>query len=72
MASKASTSGHHTTRKAGLACVLPRDVEMVIAKWIGNLRCVGVPVSRPMFRMMALECAADLGLSDDEFKASNH
>ncbi|KAG9397999.1 hypothetical protein AC1031_015027 [Aphanomyces cochlioides] len=59
-----------TSRSKGMATTLSIQHEEQVARWVAELRADGVPVSNIMLKYKALEVAADVGLSEDQFKAS--
>ncbi|ETW01626.1 hypothetical protein H310_06258 [Aphanomyces invadans] len=68
----ATTGKYMTVRARGTGTTLPFDVEEQLARWVLGMRKDGIPVTYAMLRMMALEAAIDVGLSEDEFKAGWH
>ncbi|RHY63442.1 hypothetical protein DYB26_006247 [Aphanomyces astaci] len=69
-ANQPSTSQKRTTCQPGTATTLSYSDEENIALWVAELRQDGVPVSNLLLQCKALEIAADLGLSKDQFKSS--
>ncbi|RQM20348.1 hypothetical protein B5M09_010648 [Aphanomyces astaci] len=59
-------------RKRGTGTTLPLDAQEQLARWVLGMRKDGIPVTYAMLRMMALETAIDVVLSEDEFKAGWH
>ncbi|RLO10583.1 hypothetical protein DYB28_009013 [Aphanomyces astaci] len=49
-----------------------RTSQEQLARWVLGMRKDGIPVTYYMLRVMALETAIDLGLTEDEFKAGWH
>ncbi|KAF0683921.1 hypothetical protein As57867_002867, partial [Aphanomyces stellatus] len=70
-ASNPRTADHLCSRELGMATTLPRDSEEQLAQWVHSMRSDGVPVTREMLKIMALETAIDLGLDDNMFAASS-
>ncbi|RHY26397.1 hypothetical protein DYB25_012601 [Aphanomyces astaci] len=71
-ATLARTAHQKCARKRGTGTTLPLDAEEQLARWVLGMRKDGIPVTYAMLRMMALETAIDVGLSEDEFKAGWH
>ncbi|RHY80466.1 hypothetical protein DYB31_014031 [Aphanomyces astaci] len=71
-ATLARTAHQKCARKRGTGTTLPLDAEEQLARWVLGMRKDGIPVTYAMLRMMALETAIDVGLSEDEFRAGWH
>ena len=59
-------------RERGTATILPATIEEQIVFWINGLRRDGVPVSRLMLQLYALDCARDNGIDKENFVASKN
>ncbi|RHY44794.1 hypothetical protein DYB34_012074 [Aphanomyces astaci] len=70
IATTARTAHHKCARTRGTGTTLPPAEEEQLARWVLGMRKDGIPVTYHMLRVMALETAIDVGLSEDEFKAS--
>ncbi|KAF0684413.1 Aste57867_23608 [Aphanomyces stellatus] len=72
MANRSRTGSQKTARSRGTGTTLPREAEEQLARWVNGMRKDGIPVTYAMLRLMALETAIDVGLSESEFKAGWH
>ncbi|RQM19595.1 hypothetical protein B5M09_011406, partial [Aphanomyces astaci] len=70
IATTARTAHHKCARTRGTGTTLPPVEEEQLARWVLGMRKDGIPVTYHMLRVMALETAIDVGLTEDEFKAS--
>ncbi|RHY05566.1 hypothetical protein DYB25_011413 [Aphanomyces astaci] len=72
MASNPRTATMKCRRDLGTGTTLTAEAEEQLVQWVKGMRADGVPVTYSMLRIMALEAAIDLGLSEDEFRAGWH
>ncbi|RHZ31113.1 hypothetical protein DYB37_012119 [Aphanomyces astaci] len=70
IATTARTAHHKCARTRWTGTTLPPVEEEQLARWVLGMRKDGIPVTYHMLRVMALETAIDVGLTEDEFKAS--
>ena len=70
MASSPTTAKYKCWRKRGTGTTLSPESEELLVRWVCRMRCDGVPVTKNMLRIMALEAAIDECYSEDEFRAS--
>ncbi|RQM19273.1 hypothetical protein B5M09_013940, partial [Aphanomyces astaci] len=72
MAIETRTSRLKCARSRGTGTTLPPTEEEQLVRRVLSMRKDDIPVTYHMLRVMALETAIDLGLTEDEFKAGWH
>ncbi|RHZ40392.1 hypothetical protein DYB26_015649 [Aphanomyces astaci] len=72
MANRACTSRQKTARLRGIGTTLPQEAEEQLTRWVHGMRKDGIPVTYAMLRLMTLETAIDVGLTEAEFKTGWH
>ncbi|RHY21971.1 hypothetical protein DYB32_009659 [Aphanomyces invadans] len=72
MANRTYTSRQKTARLRGIGTSLPREAEEQLTRRVHGMRKDGIPVTYAMLRLMALETAIDVGLTETEFMAGWH
>ncbi|RHY30390.1 hypothetical protein DYB32_004337 [Aphanomyces invadans] len=72
MANRTYTSRQKTARLRGIGTTLPREAEEQLTRWEHGMRHDGIPVTYAILRLMALETAIDVGLTETKFKAGWH
>ncbi|CAK4966760.1 unnamed protein product, partial [Aphanomyces euteiches] len=69
-ASQPSLQGKKSLRAKGTSTTLTTSDEESLSKWVNELRDEGIPVSNELLQTRALEIARDIGLGENQFKAS--
>ncbi|CAK5118360.1 unnamed protein product, partial [Aphanomyces euteiches] len=69
-ASQPSLQGKKSLRAKGTSTMLTTSGEESLSKWVNKLRDEGIPVSNELLHTRALEIARDIGLGENQFKAS--